>query len=194
MSIEIAFIIVTSTVRTTKRGKLKEYSSGKERIDVISRCLLNLRRWQNRFDARFALYVYLSNTEELQTLSIPLCKVNQNLQSEAEALQYLLDIIETNKTEYLRRESFLNLISEKSKNSQIYYLDPYGKEMDCEYFSLNDLNLCFILGSQKDLTKEQEKIVEQFSVEKLSLGKKDYLASHVITIACHRLSKSITSG
>ncbi len=189
MSIEIAFIIVTPTVRTTAIRGLKEYSSGKERIDVISRCLLNLSRWKKRLDARFVLYFYLSNPEELQTLLIPLYKLNQNLKSEAESLKYLLDIIETDKTEYLRKESFLNLVSEKAQNSHIYYLDPRGKEMEYECFSLNEQDLCFILGSQEDLSKEQEKIVDNVSFNKLSLGKKEYLASHVITVVCHLLSK-----
>ena len=49
-------------------------------------------------------------------------------------------------------------------------------------------NLCFVLGSQKDLTEKQEQVLYKNNVVPISLGEKDYLASHVITIICHQLA------
>ncbi|MEM5800911.1 MAG: tRNA (pseudouridine(54)-N(1))-methyltransferase TrmY [Candidatus Aenigmatarchaeota archaeon] len=84
------------------------------------------------------------------------------------------------------KKSFESLIREKIGKMQVLYLHPKGKdirEMEIEE------NVAFILGDHIGIARKTEKLMERLNVEKVSLGKTIYLASHAIVIVNYELDK-----
>ena len=84
--------------------------------------------------------------------------------------------------------SFKQLLDDINQEALIFYLTPDGDSINKQdKISDKGQDFCFILGSQHDLTEEQEKILFNFDYIPISLGDKDYLASHVITLVCNHI-------
>ncbi|MHA1302464.1 MAG: hypothetical protein ACTSQE_08830 [Candidatus Heimdallarchaeaceae archaeon] len=186
MNPSLKFIIPTFTVRTTVKRNLRSFTGGKERIDVVSRCFLNLYRWEKRLNAKLSMIIYFSHPEEQKMLTIPLESIAQSIDSELDALSVLIEIL--NKSiveEKFEQKNFLELLTSIASDHTLIYLTSKGESLSSLQKELLQNNLCFVLGSQDDLTEEQEKILDNLNAIQLSLGEKEYLASHVITIICN---------
>lgn len=186
----ITFLIVSNTVRSSTKKSLKSVVGGQERFDVLARCLLNLDRWKKRLNTDLNLVFYLSHPEEQVVLELPLKILTSTLEGEQASIIQLVNIFDRPESFGLNFEriSFNKLILRIIKTSSIYYLTPNGKPInDVITKSLFDSDLCFILGSQNDLSEDQETIIQEFEFTPTSLGQLDYLASHVITIICQNL-------
>ena len=186
------FLLPSSTIRSETKKTIKSIVGGQERVDVISRCLLNLYRWQKRINRDLCLILYLSHPNELSTIYIPISSVKAELRSELDSVREFLAILSNPKEYGLKFEkiSFEGLLENLAKNSVFFYFTPEGKSLE-EYdeTTIKEKSTCFVLGSQHDLTQKQEEELYKKGVYPISLGKKDYLASHVITIACYYFSK-----
>ncbi len=187
------FLLPSSTIRSETKKTIKSIVGGQERVDVISRCLLNLYRWQKRTNQDFHLILYLSNPNELSAIYIPISSIRNELRSELDSLRELLAILSNPKEYGLKFEKifFKELLKNLAKNSVFYYFTPEGKSLE-EYddTTIKEKSNCFVLGSQHDLPQKQEEELFNIGASPISLGKRDYLASHVITIACYYFSKS----
>lgn len=188
---KLIFLISSSTIRSTTKKTIKSVVGGQERLDVLSRCLLNLSRWNSRINWEIQLLVYMSHEQEQKVLSIPISDKFDTLQNEIDSTYMILDVLSSPKeykAEY-RVISFKKLLDNLINDSSIFYLTPEGLSIDKQkVLAQKDLSLCFVLGSQHDLSDEQEKAMFDIRYIPLSLGEKDYLASHVITIVCNHLS------
>ena len=186
------FLLPSSTIRTETKKTIKSIVGGQERVDVISRCLLNLYRWQKRISQDIYLILYLSHPNELSAIYIPISSVRTELRSELDSVREFLAILYNPKDYGLKYEkiSFEELLENLAKNSVFYYFTPEGKSLE-EYDEITEKekSICFVLGSQHDLTQKQEEELYHLGASPISLGKRDYLASHVITIACYYFSK-----
>ncbi len=184
----LTFVIVSSTVRKNSQRTIKSVVGGQERFDVLARCLLNLDRWKSRIGHDLNLIIFLSHPEEQKALNIPLKSLPNPLKSELDSVIHLIEIF--SKPEQFNSRfttmNFENLIGDFSNSSTIYYLTPDGVQIQeiSKEFNQNK-EMCFILGSQHDLSEIQENALQKIGVIPVSLGEKDYLASHVITIICH---------
>ncbi len=190
----LAFIIPSLSLSSTKKGELKSLTGGKERIDVLARCLLNLIRWQKRLikEVNITLIIYLSNEKEKKALFIELYSLRVPIYSEIDALKVLIDIINSaieNNT--FQNISFSNLIETMAdRHSLIIYLKADGTLVSSLKNQLqyeHKKNIFFILGSQDDLTEHQEETLKRYDMLKISIGEKEYLASQVITIIFYSL-------
>ena len=186
----LTFLIPSSTIRSSTRKNIKSVIGGQERLDVISRCLLNLARWNNRLGKEIRLLIYLSHNLEQKVLEIPITEKMNTLQSEIDSTHMLIEIL-ANPLEYNADYidiSFKNLLDNLNKKSSIFYLTPNGLLIDKQKeISKEDSAFCFILGSQHDLSDEQEEALFNLNYIPTSIGEKNYLASHVITIVCNHL-------
>ncbi|MCE7746912.1 MAG: hypothetical protein GPJ51_00830, partial [Candidatus Heimdallarchaeota archaeon] len=126
-----------------------------------------------------------------KVISIPISDRFSTLQNEIDSTYMMLDIL-SNPKEYNAEYSvikFNKLLDNLTKDSSIFYLTSEGLSIDKQkVLTQTDLSLCFILGSQHDLSDEQKKALFEIKHIPVSLGEKDYLASHVITIVCNQLS------
>lgn len=87
----------------------------------------------------------------------------------------------------LNKKSFESIIKEKAKTKDIFVLEETGKKLDINNISPNSV---FVLGDHIGLPKKAENFVLRFG-EKISLGKKPYLASSCITILNYLLDQKI---
>jgi tRNA pseudouridine-54 N-methylase len=151
---------------------------------------LNLSRWNRRLNSEIDFILFLSNLEEQQAFTIPISSLELDFKSEVDSTQKLIEILSTPEESGVSIENlnFSDLIKKISKDSKLYYLKPDGSKIT-ELMKKNNQNenSCFVLGSQYDLIKEQEDLLSKMGATRISVGKKDYLASHVITIVCHHM-------
>jgi tRNA (pseudouridine54-N1)-methyltransferase len=89
----------------------------------------------------------------------------------------------------LAKTSFEALIKAKASESQIYVLEEHGK--DITNISIGNLPI-FILGDHVGLPKIAESFALRYG-EKISLGKKPYLAASCITILNYLLDRKATT-
>ena len=187
----LIFLLPTFSVRCTEKKSLKVLTGGFERMDVLARCLLSAFKWTKRLNFSIIFMIYFAHSEEQKLLQIKLSDINRNIVSEVDALGALIEIfnnaVKGNKFEKI---SFKKLLISISKNQyELIYLTSEGQKVEIELKKDDSKkNLCFILGSQDDLSSDQEAFLESLEVRKISLGQREYLASHVITIICYYLS------
>ena len=88
-----------------------------------------------------------------------------------------------------RKRSFESLLKEKAKDKKIFVLEEGGKKIDITDFSSDSV---FVLGDHIGLPKKVENFALRYG-EKISLGKKPYLAASCITILNYLLDHQIKS-
>ncbi|MCE7749209.1 MAG: hypothetical protein GPJ51_12500, partial [Candidatus Heimdallarchaeota archaeon] len=88
---KLIFLIPSSTIRSTTKKTIKSVVGGQERLDVLSRCLLNLSRWNNRINREIELLVYMSHEQEQKVISIPISDRFSTLQNEIDSTYMMLD-------------------------------------------------------------------------------------------------------
>ncbi len=86
----------------------------------------------------------------------------------------------------IAKKSFESLIKEKCKERQVFYLHPEGK--DIRDIKMKE-NVAFIVGDHIGIPRKTEKLMERLKIQKVSLGKKIYLASHAIVITNYELDR-----
>ena len=89
----------------------------------------------------------------------------------------------------IKKQSFESLLKEKAKNKKIFVLEEGGKKIDPAEFSSDSV---FILGDHVGLPKKVERFALRYG-EKISLGKKPYLAASCITILNYLLDRQINA-
>jgi len=158
-------------------------------VDVLARCFLNLHRWKNKINANLSLIIFLSHPEEQSAITINHKEISDDVRSEVYSTHLLLDILSNDQELEIKTEktSFEDLLKSLAENYRFYYLTPNGTRINKLDNRINESGMCFVLGSQHDLTQNQENILYDFNTIPLSLGKQNYLASHVITIVCYKL-------
>ncbi len=186
----LTFLIPSQTIKSDTKKTVKSVVGGQERVDVLSRCLLNLSRWNRRLNSEINFILYLSSPDEQQAFIIPISSLELELKSEVDSTQELIKILSKPEESGVSKEniSFINLIQKLSKDSKLYYLTPDGLEVSELQIKNNQKEkACFVLGSQYDLIEEQEALLSKMGATRISIGKRNYLASHVVTIVCHHL-------
>lgn len=184
------FLIPSSTIRTSTPKKIKSVVGGQERIDVFSRILLNLCRWKDRYDAKLVVVFYLSHPEENLTYTIPLDLISSPIENELEATEFMVNLLNSpNELGItIEKQTFSTLLSSLASDCNFFYLTTSGKDISqLDEDSMKSNNLCFILGSQMDLNDTQEQYLSEFNPTLVSVGDKEYLASHVVSIINHCL-------
>jgi tRNA pseudouridine-54 N-methylase len=163
---------------------------GQERVDVFSRILLNLCRWKEKYTAKIVIVFYLSHPEENLTFTIPLDLISSTIETELEANKFMINLL--NSPDELgintEKQDFSTLLSKLASDCKLFYLTSSGKDLtQLDEDFMNSSNLCFILGSQMDLTDTQEENLNKFDPTLISVGDREYLASHVVSIINHYL-------
>jgi tRNA (pseudouridine54-N1)-methyltransferase len=157
-------------------------------MDVVCRCLTSalLLSYSLRRDTQF--YVVLNgppkppvslcfDTEKLKTIFVSERK-NAHLIKTVLSEKFDDKWKETDSGIMISKKSFQSLIKEL-KNKPIYVLHEKGKSIGKIEIEKNPV---FIVGDHIGLPKKEEKFVLRYAKDKISLGKKSYLASSCITI------------
>lgn len=85
----------------------------------------------------------------------------------------------------VNKKSFESLLKEKANSRQIFVLEEGGKKIDSLSLHMESM---FVLGDHIGLPRKVENLALRYG-EKISLGKKPYLASNCITILNYLLDQ-----
>ncbi|ANF23469.1 tRNA (pseudouridine(54)-N(1))-methyltransferase TrmY [Thermococcus piezophilus] len=186
------FIVKANKAHTKADFKLRDLPGTSGRIDLLCRVLnsafllsysfrKNVRVWLSlygppnppkaiRFEGQ-EMKPKTLNPDELSTakLIIKALKVGETLREPSKEVQVLPGI-------YVSNMTFEDIVRRTLKSSTLYYLHEEGRPIGRVNFSQN---VAFILGDHEGLTPEDETFLEGIA-EKVSIGRKSYLASHVV--------------
>ena len=87
----------------------------------------------------------------------------------------------------ISKKSFEALVKEKSRTSQLIYLNHKGQ--DIRNFEFQE-NITFIFGDYIGMPRKTEKLLERLGAKKVNLGPKKLFASHCIVIAHNELDRA----
>ncbi len=87
---------------------------------------------------------------------------------------------------YVSDRSYEDVLSNISKESQMYYLKEDGIDIRSSDFVQDNT---FILGDDQDLTPEEEEMLMNYEPKKISLGPVSYHADHCVTLVNNELDR-----
>ncbi len=192
MSVVRTFIIKANKAHTRADFSLKDLPGTSGRIDLLCRSLnsafllshgfrKNIRVWLNlngppnppktiRFEGSEIKPKTINPDEiSLAKIIIKALKVGEGIKEPAKEYPVLPGV-------YVSNLRFEDIIRRTIKNSALYYLHEEGKPIERINFKGN---VAFVLGDHEGLAREDEAFLEGIA-EKVSVGKKSYLTSHVI--------------
>ena len=88
---------------------------------------------------------------------------------------------------YVSERDYQEVLSNISKDSQIFYLKEEGE--DIRTVSQLPEDCTFVLGDDQDLTEAEEEILMSYEPTKVSLGPTSYHADHCITLVNNELDR-----
>ncbi|WP_099211248.1 tRNA (pseudouridine(54)-N(1))-methyltransferase TrmY [Thermococcus henrietii] len=185
------FIIKANKARTSPDFKLSDLPGTSGRIDVLCRFLNSAFLLSHGFRKNVRVWLLLygpPNPPKAIRFEGPHLKVrlNPDERSTAKLIMNALKAgeglkepgkeVEVYPGLYVSNRTFEDVIRLTLKNSRLYYLHEEGKPIETVSFRGN---VAFVLGDHEGLSREDEAFLEGIA-EKVSVGKKSYLASHVV--------------
>lgn len=185
------FIIKANKARTTADFKLSDLPGTSGRIDVLCRFLNSAFLLSHGFRKNVRVWLLLYGPPnppkairvEGQKLKV---RLNPDERSTAKLIMKALKAGESLKEPsrelevypglYISNRTFEDVIRLTLKGSTLYYLHEEGTPIERVSFSGN---VAFVLGDHEGLSRKDEAFLEGIA-EKISVGKKSYLASHVV--------------
>ena len=165
---------------------------GSGRIDVIARCInaaiflsYNIRR-----DVLFFAYFPKINVR-LRIDSLQVKYLNPDERSTAALIRNAIlkigeDEVKSSPGFYIKRANFEEVLNEIVEIGKVYYLREDGKDIrDLEF----PANTSFVLSDSVNMSEDEEKLVEKFTDDIVSVGPKSILSSHTISIAHNELDR-----
>ena len=197
---KILFSIIIEDKSPISNFSLKNLPESK--MDLVARCLLTIfpkytQKIEPYFNTFFSKDKVLLEVfdlaernlpyDELEIASMVMAKINTLAESEIQS-----SASEDEKITWRKEENFqAYLTSLKRKYGAIYYLHENGIPLSK---TINEMKLqnsiCFILGGRKDISSENESIIDNFGIKRISLGNTSYLSSTSIIFTLYELEKS----
>ncbi|MCS7106262.1 MAG: tRNA (pseudouridine(54)-N(1))-methyltransferase TrmY [Candidatus Aenigmarchaeota archaeon] len=193
------FILRASKAVTTPDFNLNDLPGSAGRMDLVCRCISSALWISNDLRRDSRIFVVLEGPPFPPKLLIfdgrSLKGVNPDERNIASHIKKALRIglnlkldqeIEVSPGIKVVKRSFESLIKEKVKEMQVLYLHPEGK--DIKEIEIKE-NVAFIVGDHVGIARKTEKLMERLNIQKVSLGKVIYLASHAIVITNYELDR-----
>ncbi|MGC8812614.1 MAG: tRNA (pseudouridine(54)-N(1))-methyltransferase TrmY [Candidatus Aenigmatarchaeota archaeon] len=193
------FILRASKAVTHPYFNLNDLPSSAGRMDLVCRCISSALWVSNDLRRDTKIFVILEGPPNPPRTIVfdgnSLKGVNPDERNIASHIKKALEVglnlgleqeINVSPGIKVAKKSFESLIKEKSKETQLLYLHPEGK--DIREIEIKE-NVAFILGDHIGIARKTEKLIERLNIEKVSLGSKIYLASHAIVIANYELDR-----
>ncbi len=165
------FIIISNTVDTSKSLSLNSLT-GYGRLDVICRCISSAFFLSNNIRKDVVVYVFFSiNNMILKIDGATVRGLNPDERAIAGVLKRVFQKLPSSGIDFFRG-SIEDLVAEHHP----IVLDRQGKHLKSEMSKYHS----FLIGDQLGYPSEYEDLL--VNLEKVSLGLKEYLSSHTITI------------
>lgn len=193
------FILRASKAVTSPDFNLNDLPGSAGRMDLVCRCISNALWVSNDLRRDTRIFIVLEGPPSPPKMIVFEGKTLKGVEPDERNIASHIKIalkaglclelnqeIEVSPGIKVAKKSFESLVKEKSKEMQLIYLHPKGK--DVREMEIKE-NVAFILGDHVGIARKTEKLLERLKVEKVSLGKTIYLASHAIIIANYELDR-----
>ncbi|MHC1635650.1 MAG: tRNA (pseudouridine(54)-N(1))-methyltransferase TrmY [Candidatus Methanospirareceae archaeon] len=185
------FVLYARKASTTPDFSLDDLPGSGGRMDLVARCVCNAL-WVShglRRDSciHIAAYGKANPPVIISFYGDSLRSVSPDERNIGAWIKKVLAGSARNPGIKVRRMSFQELIEELASKGRFFYI-LHEKGRDIEEVELKE-DAAFIVGDHIGLPKKEEKFVERFEHEKLSLENISYLASQCITIIHYELDR-----
>jgi tRNA (pseudouridine54-N1)-methyltransferase len=183
------FVIIGHRAITSSKFNLNDLCGSTGRLDVLLRCV-NSAFFLSR-DIRKDVEIYLILQGEpdppktIRLIGNELKYLNPDERSTGALIRNALtkklgneEVLSTPGI-YISRSSFEDVIRNLVKVSMLLYLKENGKAFEP---SNKMQDYTFVLGDDKDLTQEEEALLQKYEVEIASLGSISYHSDHCIAV------------
>ena len=188
------FIIIGHRVKTSGDFALNDLCGSTGRLDVLLRCINAAFFLSGDIRRDTEIYLVLLGEPEppktIHLIGSELKYLNPDERSTGALIRNALmkeiknGEIKSTPGIYVSKKTFEELL--KGLKAQIIYLREDGE--DIRNADLQD-NAVFVLGDEKDLTEDEEKILKKYSAKTVSLGPVKMHASHCITIVNNEMDR-----
>jgi tRNA (pseudouridine54-N1)-methyltransferase len=188
------FIIIGHRVKTSGDFNLNDLCGSAGRLDVLLRCINAAFFVSNNIRRDVEVYLVLLGEPEppktVHLIGSELKYLNPDERSTGALIRNALmkeiknEEIRSTPGIYVSRKNFEELL--KGLKAQIIYLKEDGN--DIRQTELPD-DAVFVLGDEKDLTEDEEKILKKYSAKTISLGPVKLHASHCITLVHNEVDR-----
>ena len=194
------FIVLGHRAYTTGDFKLDDICGGAGRLDILVRCVNSAFFLSHdlRKDSEISL-VLEGGTDAPKTVRFygPDMKyLNPDERSTASLIRNALlkkldgkNEIRSSPGVYISRRSFEDVMKDLSDKCRFIYLREDGEDVREYEFPEEP---CYILGDDRDPTKEEERIMSEYPYDKINLGPVSYHANHCMTIVLNEMDRRVT--
>lgn len=183
------FVVIGHRAITSSEFNLNDLCGSTGRLDILLRCINSAFFLSHDIRREVEIYLILQGEPDppktIRLVGNELKYLNPDERSTGALLRNALmkklgdeEILSTPGI-YISRSSFEDIIKSLTKISQLVYLREDGKE-----FEPGDTkqDYTFVLGDDRDLTDEEEAVLQKYEPEIASLGLLSYHSDHCITM------------
>jgi tRNA (pseudouridine54-N1)-methyltransferase len=192
----IRFVVTGHRAVTTGDFKLDDISGGAGRLDVLVRCVNSAFFLSHSIRTDVELFLILEGgTDAPKTVRFSgkdMRYLNPDERSTSSLIRNALlkrlgsEEIRSSPGVYISRRSFSDVINELKHISNIVYLKEDGT--DVRTFTMPE-EVTFVLGDDKDLTKDEEETVMSCDPSKISLGPVSLHADHCMIVVLNETDR-----
>jgi len=183
------FVVVGHRAVTSSNFNLNDLCGSAGRLDVLLRCINSVFFLSHDLRRDAELYLIFKGEPDppktIKFVGNELKYLNPDERSTAALIRNAL-MKKIKKSEirstpgiYISRNNFEDTIEKLANISKLIYLREDGKPFDQKE---TDQDYTFVLGDDRNLSKEEEGILKKFQPEIISLGPISYHSDHCITI------------
>lgn len=194
------FIVLGHRAYTTGDFKLDDICGGAGRLDILVRCVNSAFFLSHDLRKDSEIYLVLEGgTDAPKTVRFygPDMKyLNPDERSTASLIRNALlkkldgkNEIRSSPGVYISRRSFEDVMKDLSDKCRFIYLREDGEDVREYEFPEEP---CYILGDDRDPTKEEERIMSEYPCDKINLGPVSYHANHCMTIVLNEMDRRVT--
>ena len=194
------FIVLGHRAYTTGDFKLDDICGGAGRLDILVRCVNSAFFLSHDLRKDSEIYLVLEGgTDAPKTVRFygPDMKyLNPDERSTASLIRNALLKKLDGKNEirsapgvYIARRSFQDVMKDLSDKCRFIYLREDGEDVREYEFPEEP---CYILGDDRDPTKEEERIMSEYPYDKINHGPVSYHANHCMTIVLNEMDRRVT--
>lgn len=177
----LRFIQLLPNVSSKEDFILKDLPGSGKRIDVLCRCLAACFEWGPTTWSRSELeYIAVIGGDSVLTIKDP---QNQGM-TEILWATMLKNALRGEPSEFimLSHKSLDEVMRDiqQTPQSRIWMLEESGQSLDKEIRSNLSPQNSFMLGDHRGFNSQTLKLVEEFDIDRVSIGKQSYLSSHTV--------------
>jgi tRNA (pseudouridine54-N1)-methyltransferase len=186
------FILYAEKAVTSSNFPLDDLSGSGGRMDLVARCICNALWTSHALRRDSCIHVVACGSPNppvvISFYGDTLRGVSPDERNIAAWIKIALARKRQNPGIHIRKISFQQLIEELESEGMFFYI-LHEKGRAISDVALKEDSV-FVLGDHLGLPMNEEKFVERFEHEKISLGTTSYLASQCITVLHYELDKN----